>query len=143
MSVPKLSDRITVLRTGTDGYYVLIENIYPHEVIQYAKRLVLLNSSIVDVGLVAVSRISMETARIIAQQFKNSGKPILSFIGHESTAKVLTEMLGVEVPFNRAMYKVTPQDLALVFRLKKRLEKPEDVKTVKPEDFDILALYYF
>ena len=69
-------------------------------------------------------------------------KAIRSYIGHEATAQLLTNILGREVPTNRAMYDPMPGDKAIVVRLKKRLEKPEDIKSVKEEDVEVLLVEY-
>lgn len=44
-----------------------------------------------------------------------------SAVGHESTAEVLTEILGVSVPVNRIEYNQQVGDIALVFKIKKRI----------------------
>jgi len=54
-----------------------------------------------------------------------------SAIGHESTAEILTELLGVKVPVNRQNYIQTPGATALVFKLKQRA--PEGVILGKEE----------
>ena len=69
-------------------------------------------------------------------------KEIISFIGHEATAQLLSTLLSKNVPMNRAMYDPEPDDIAVVVRLKKRLEKPEDVKNVKPEDIEFIIVEY-
>jgi hypothetical protein len=69
-------------------------------------------------------------------------KEIVSFIGHEATAKLLTQLLSVEVPTSRAMYDPRPGDFAIVVRLKKRLEKPEDVKSVTVDDIEFILVEY-
>ena len=48
-----------------------------------------------------------------------------SAIGHESTAEILTELLGVNVPVNRQNYVQGINDKAIVFKLKTRA--PEGV----------------
>ena len=69
-------------------------------------------------------------------------KEIVSFIGHEATAQLLTSLLSVSIPTNRGMYDPQPSDVAIVTRLKKRLEKPEDVKTVTPNDVEFILVEY-
>ena len=69
-------------------------------------------------------------------------KEILSFIGHEATAKLLSQLLLSEVPTNRTMYDPRPGDIAIVVRLKKRLEKPEDVKNVTVNDIEFILVEY-
>ena len=43
-----------------------------------------------------------------------------SAIGHGSTAKILTKLLGVEVPVNRQLYKQKTGEKAIVFKLNGR-----------------------
>ena len=43
-----------------------------------------------------------------------------SFCGHEGTCLILSELLEVEVPFNRAMFTQQPGQSALVFKLRGR-----------------------
>lgn len=69
-------------------------------------------------------------------------KEIVSFIGHEATAQLLTSLLSVSIPANRSMYDPRVGDVAIVVRLKKRLEKPEDVKTVTPNDVEFILVEY-
>lgn len=38
----------------------------------------------------------------------------ISYIGHQDLASVLSSMLGVEVPVNRANYKIEPEDIVVV-----------------------------
>ena len=51
------------------------------------------------------------------------GKEIISAIGHESTAKVLSSIVGKEVPANRIQIKLNEGDVALVFQIMQRLEE--------------------
>jgi hypothetical protein len=81
--------------------------------------------------------ISLDEARNVIE-----GKEIVSFIGHEATASLLGQLLAVTIPVNRGMYDPKPGDVAVVVRLKKRLEKPEDVKNVKPEDVEFILVEY-
>jgi len=105
------------------------------------KKLVLLNALVPhpEGAVMAVSpTLTIEEVREIVKR----AKKIESYIGHESTAKLLTELLGVEIPYNRAMYKPNYDDYALVVRLKKRLQKPEDIKDIKPEDIEFRLVLY-
>ena len=43
-----------------------------------------------------------------------------SAVGHQSTAEILSELLGVNVPVNRQNYFQPPNSQALVFKLKTR-----------------------
>jgi len=46
-----------------------------------------------------------------------------SAVGHQSTAEVLSTLLGVEIPFNRVQLKLEHGDKILVFQLLTRLEE--------------------
>ena len=45
---------------------------------------------------------------------------IISAIGHESTAKIMTELLGIEVPVNPIKYEQLSGEVAIVFQLNSR-----------------------
>jgi hypothetical protein len=60
-------------------------------------------------------KISIEEAKLLlAQQF-------ISAVGHEATAKVLSQILSVQVPFNRVSVYLNPGDKAIHFFLRTRL----------------------
>ena len=68
---------------------------------------------------VKLKKISVEEAKeILADGF-------ISAVGHEGTAKLLTQLFGVEVPMNRQAIFLKPGDKAIHFFLKTRL--PEGV----------------
>jgi hypothetical protein len=71
-----------------------------------------------------------------------SDKEIESYIGHEATANLLSSLLNRDIPTNRAMYDPKPNDVAVIIRLKKRLEKPEDVKNVTENDVEFILVEY-
>ena len=70
-------------------------------------------------------------------------KEIQSFIGHEATANLLSSLLNINVPMNRSMYDPKPNDVAVIVRLKKRLEKPEDVKNITENDIEFILVEYY
>jgi hypothetical protein len=69
---------------------------------------------------------------------------ITSAIGHESTAQVLTELLGITVPVNRIEYSHKLEDVCLCFKLKGR--PPEGkiltVEEVKAIGYDFYTISY-
>jgi len=87
--------------------------------------------------------ITLPTSMENIKELVRKAKVVESYIGHEATARLLSEMLGVDIPMSRAMYTPQNLDLAIVARLKRRLEKPEDVKNVKPEDIELLLIRYY
>lgn len=81
----------------------------------------LLNTSIITAdGEYSLQGISLEKAREIV-----AGVALDSAIGHESTAQIMSELLGVDVPVNRQMFAQQVRQIALVFKLNGRA--PEGV----------------
>ncbi|GAA1817357.1 hypothetical protein GCM10009771_16900 [Nesterenkonia flava] len=74
-----------------------------------------------DFGSYDFVELTLDEARDLVRQPEG----FVSAVGHQSSADVLTEILGVEVPENRAFYTQKTGQVALVFRLKKR--PPEGV----------------
>jgi hypothetical protein len=58
---------------------------------------------------------------------------ILSAIGHESTAQIVSQLLGFEVPVNRINYTFQAGDVCLCFKLKGR---PEEGKILTREQIE-------
>jgi len=92
-------------------------------------KLALLNTTIATVdGIFEVRTVSLEKAIKLAKDNENN---LLSAIGHESTAQIMTELLGVSVPVNRIQFAQEIGQAALVFKLKGRA--PEGVILTKEE----------
>ena len=91
----------------------------------------ILNTSIMTTdGTYSLQTISLELARKIAQ---SSTVGILSAVGHESTAQVLTTLLCVEVPVNRIMFEQQVNQFAIVLKINGRI--PEG-KILSLEDIE-------
>jgi hypothetical protein len=106
------------------------------------EKIVLLNALVPDSTEPAII-ISVPTTIENIRELVKRAKVIESYIGHEATAKLLTMMFGKEIPMSRAMYMPQNGDLAIVIRLRKRLEKPEDVKNVTENDIELLLVRYY
>jgi hypothetical protein len=78
-----------------------------------------------------------------AKEIVKKAEKVESYIGHEATAKLLSQLFGREIPVSRAMYTPKNCDMAITVRLKKRLEKPEDVKNVTVNDVEFLLVRYY
>jgi len=65
--------------------------------------------------VVVMRRVSVEEAREVLKG------GFVSAVGHEATAKLLSQLLGVEVPYSRATVYMKPGDKAIHFFLKTRL----------------------
>jgi hypothetical protein len=75
----------------------------------------LLNTSILTAyGTYEYTPLSLKTAQhVICEGYQSA-------IGHEATAQILTELLGVPVAMNRIVYEQAVGDEALVFKLRGR-----------------------
>lgn len=93
---------------------------------EVAKCLTFLNAAIITAhGTFDFQKLSLKEAREIVKEFDESNRKISSAIGHAATAELMTRLLKFPVPPNRIDFKQTPEDVALVFQLKKRA--PEGV----------------
>lgn len=80
-------------------------------------KLYLLNAPILtSFGGFMYSSITLEEAKRL---IKETG--FTSAIGHESTAKFISEILGVPIPMNRISIHMNNNDMAIVFKLTDRL----------------------
>ena len=59
-----------------------------------------------------------------------------SAVGHASTAEIISLLVGIEVPANRATISLSPEDKLIVFQIQVRL--PEGVVLTRDE---VLTLY--
>ena len=90
-------------------------------------KLALLNTTIATTdGTYEVETIDdLCTARQLVHSYVASCRGLDSAIGHESTAQIMTELLGEEIPVNRQQFAQQVGQQALVFKLKGRA--PEGV----------------
>jgi hypothetical protein len=94
--------------------------------------LAVLNTSIAtEDGEYSLRTISLEEARKLA-----AGREILSAVGHEATAAVLTSLLGRDVPVNRIQFAQQPGQDALVFKLNGR--PPEGI-VLSPAEMEAMG----
>jgi hypothetical protein len=63
-----------------------------------------------------VKEIDIETVKSMLK-----AQPFMSAVGHESTARVLSKLLDIEIPFSRVPIKLQQRDKLIVFQL--RLEE--------------------
>lgn len=104
-------------------------------------KLGLLNTSIITTtGTYKMVDLTLDQARDLATQNKDN---LLSAIGHNATADVLTKLLGVDVAANRIIFTQDIGQKAIVLKMKGRL--PDDVKDLTIDDmhnigFDLFLL---
>lgn len=83
-------------------------------------RVVLLNTSILTThGVFAYTEMTTAAVRTVVQEAAQQNC-LLSAIGHDSTAQLMTTLLGVAVPVNRIVYVQQQGDIAIVFKLNGR-----------------------
>lgn len=96
-------------------------------------KLAVLNTSILTTeGTFTLKDITLEEARNLVTE-----NEILSAVGHQSTADILTTLLETEVPMNRIQFAQETGQKALVFKLNGR---PEEGKILTAEE--IAAIGY-
>jgi hypothetical protein len=105
-------------------------------------KLYLLNAPIVPIAVdtkcvVHVTRVkNVEYVRKFIEIMRRLGYEVVSAIGHESTAKVLSMLLGFEVPAQRLTITLTESDLAVAFALDIRVSEG---KVLTKEELDQLV----
>ncbi len=100
------------------------------------RALVVLNAVVPREGLMFITRIDTDVAVEILRQVNK----IESYIGHEATARLLSQLSGREIQFNRGQYTPQRGDAALVVRLRTR--PGGDVKNLTIEDLDFMIVWY-
>lgn len=82
------------------------------------KRLVLLNAPVLTTfGKFDFAPLSVDEAQKIIRE----AETVESAIGHHATAEIMTRLLDYKVETNRIEFFQTVEDVALIFRLKRRV----------------------
>ena len=94
-------------------------------------KVVLLNTSILTAyGSFKYTQISLDDViRLTSDGFESA-------IGHDSTAKILTSLIGQEVKTNRIQYKQEIRDIAIIFKLNGR---PEEGKILTVDEIETIG----
>jgi hypothetical protein len=85
---------------------------------------------------VRISKITVDEAKRLVH-----GKKLVSFIGHETTAKIMSMLLGEQVEVNRSMLKIKSGAM-IVITLNKRLEEGTVINTIEDIEKIGYSLYY-
>ena len=94
-------------------------------------KIYVLNSAVLtSFGVYRYTQITIGMARDMLRT-----NEFISAVGHEPTAKLMSKILGVEIPYNRMEVKMNIGDVAVVFRLKQRIPEgkvlsEEDMKNI-------------
>jgi len=78
-----------------------------------------------DKTALEIQAIGLEKAVEVLRWELDHGRNFVSCVGHESTAKLMSDLLGIEIPCNRTSIKLQTWDTLLVFQILQRL--PEGV----------------
>jgi len=87
---------------------------------------------------VLVAEIGWEHAKVLAKSFADMGYEFVSYIGHQSTAEVVSKELRINVPVNRGEAKLEYDTHAFVFTLAKRVGGDMQVNK---EDLKVYHVY--
>jgi hypothetical protein len=99
-------------------------------------KIVLLNTSILTAfGSFEYRPASLEEIKNIV----HSADEVVSAIGHQSTADILSELLERDVPVNRILYQQQPGEVAAVFKLNGR---PEEGKILSREEIEEIGYQF-
>lgn len=92
--------------------------------------LYLLNSAILPLKegeeyLIKAKEITIQEAKELVTK-----EPFVSAVGHQATAELLSNILGVNIPVNRISIRATHNDKIIAFLLKQRLPEGTVIKSV-------------
>ena len=104
-------------------------------------RVILLNAVVAPTTWMAINALPSDAQNAI--NVIKQAREIVSYIGHQATAQLLSQLTGREIPVNRGEYTPSHMDLAVVVRLRKRLASPGDVANITINDLDFLLLRYY
>lgn len=104
------------------------------------KRLIFFNAPVLTAyGEFCFELVSTTQAKELINKFESEGKDIISAIGHEATAEIMSETLDYKIEMNRFSFKQTVDDTAIIFRLKKRAEEG---KILEREDIEEIGFEF-
>ena len=88
------------------------------------KRLILFNASILtSYGTYHFELLTFNEARNIVHKYKKENKEIISAVGHQATAEIMSEILEFPVEKKRLNFSQEIDEAALIFKLKRRAEE--------------------
>ena len=95
--------------------------------------LYVLNSQIIPLDWQLTDSYTVKIKRIDVNQAKQliNQNQFISAIGHDSTATLLSMLLGIDIPLNRIQVKMNSGDIGIHFTLKKRLQEGQVIKTIQ------------
>jgi len=110
------------------------------KVIPKSPRLYILNTLVVPINfdlmpkaIVLMEKISLQEARELVIKYKDN---MVSAIGHQSTAILLSKLLQYNIPYNRVSVYFNTGDIGLHFFLKSRIEEGKILNLEELEKLD-------
>ena len=101
---------------------------------------ILLNTSIITTeGTFQLKKLTLENV-LMGIDADGGPETVFSAIGHESTAQILTELLGFHVPFNRIQFEQIEGETAYVFKLRGR---PGEGKILTKSEIEKIGYDFF
>jgi hypothetical protein len=88
-------------------------------------------------GLYRLRDITTEEATEVVSVYDSN--EIVSYIGHESTAQIMSELLGINVAVNRAEYTHVRADVCLCFKLNTR---PTEGQILSREEVEAIGFSF-
>lgn len=104
------------------------EDNFPGEEVKPLPLAILNTSILTTAGEYKLKDINIDTAKMLVRT-----RHIDSAVGHQSTAQIMTTLLGREIPSNRQMFSQQPGQQALVFKLNGR---PQEGKILTAEEIE-------
>lgn len=125
----KIRKKLDSMGIYIDGEDATIDQAIEHAKTHKRMPLAILNTSILTTpGTYTLEDITLEKARTMVRE-----NDIDSSVGHQSTAEIMTALLGTEIPMNRQLFQQQPEQKALVFKLNGR---PEEGKILTAEEIE-------
>jgi urate oxidase len=82
----------------------------------------LLNTLIIPVDFQRHPKVKATIRRASIEEVRQLlSRGFVSAVGHQATATLLSQLLGIEVPFNRVTVKAEPGDILIHFVLRERI----------------------
>ena len=115
-------------------------NIITNMSVNNAATLALLNTSILtSEGNYSLKAITLSEAQSLVKETLQSSNNVLSAIGHQSTADILTTLLGINVPAARIEFAQLSGQKALVMKLNGR---PPEGRVLTQEEIETIGFQF-
>jgi len=81
-----------------------------------------LNTLVIPIDFERFPKVTVKIRKASIEDVRQMlSRRFVSAIGHQATATLLSQLLGIEVPFNRVTVKAEPGDILIHFVLRERI----------------------